>query len=205
MNEYQKEQWDALTQIKSALHRLTSSDHAELDQAMAPYIRFRGKLDRFLGQHFAGHCSLTCFQSELSACCSKDGIITFWADVAINALRSSTEEIQILLDAIRNPRSPNKCIYLGPAGCCWHLRPLVCAMFLCDQVQDIVLASRPEIASRWQALENEAKGFRWPDRPVLFDLMEQKFIAAGCRSSLMFLNTSPGLLRIKQQAGLPPF
>jgi hypothetical protein len=78
-------------------------------------------------------------------------------------------------------------------------------MFLCDQVQDIVLASRPEIASRWQALENEAKGFRWPDRPVLFDLMEQKFIAAGCRSSLMFLNTSPGLLRIKQQAGLPPF
>jgi hypothetical protein len=46
------------------------------------------------------------------------------------------------------------------------------------------------------------KSFRWPDRPVLFDQLEQVFMAVGCRSPLMYINTSPGLLRIKQKAGL---
>ena len=52
---------------------------------------------------------------------------------------------------------------------------------------------------RW---EREAKAYRWPEKPVLFDALEKIFLDLGCDSSLMFLNKSPGLLRIKQQAGL---
>jgi len=51
-------------------------------------------------------------------------------------------------------------------------------------------------------LEQESRRFKWPDRPVLFDTLEKLFLDAGFHSPLMYLHTSPGLLRVKQQAGL---
>ena len=36
---------------------------------------------------------------------------------------------------------------------------------------------------------------------MLFDDIEEWFLAAGYRSPLMYINTSPGLLRIKRRAG----
>ncbi|CAB1071247.1 hypothetical protein D1AOALGA4SA_1164 [Olavius algarvensis Delta 1 endosymbiont] len=51
-------------------------------------------------------------------------------------------------------------------------------------------------------LEAERQHFTWPDRPVLFDDLESYFLKTGCRSPLMYLHNSPGLLRIKQKAGL---
>jgi hypothetical protein len=44
------------------------------------------------------------------------------------------------------------------------------------------------------------KHYRWPDRPVLFDDLEKYFMAAGYSSPLMYLNNSPGLLRVKELA-----
>jgi hypothetical protein len=35
---------------------------------------------------------------------------------------------------------------------------------------------------------------------TFFDELEQRFMAAGCRSPLMYLNTSPGLLNVKRRA-----
>ena len=48
----------------------------------------------------------------------------------------------------------------------------------------------------------QEKSFKWPDRPVLFDDLEKLFLDLGCHSTLMHLNLSPGLLRIKKRAGL---
>jgi hypothetical protein len=202
MSDYQNEQRHALTQIKNHLKQMAPDELDKLHGFIATYIDFRREVDRFLDLHFAVHCTQSCYQSRISACCSKDGIITFWADLVINACRSTPAQVDRLLQTIDSPYQPHKCIYLGPSGCCWELRPLVCAMFLCDAVQEKVFAANPTAKKQWCRLKARAKGFRWPDRPVLFDHLEHLFMAAGCRSTLMLLNTSPGLLRIKRQAGL---
>jgi len=127
----------------------------------------------------------------------------FWADVAINAAWSNGEQLDDLEAAIRQPAFQHKCIFLGDQGCRFKVRPLVCAMFLCEPVLNEVFTNeQDERCRQWRSLESEAKQYRWPDRPVLFDWFEIRFMALGCRSSLMHINTSPGLMRIKKQAGL---
>jgi hypothetical protein len=196
MNAYQAEQLDALNQITNRIELLRSLQ----DEAIRPYLSFRRQLDEFSKRHFAAFCNRACFESRTSACCSKDGIITFWADVVINVAEADKHQIDDLFTAIENPLFAEKCIYLGENGCRWQVRPLGCALFLCDKVQEAVLARSPDLHRQWEAYRSTAKTFRWPDRPVLFDHLEQVFLDAGCRSPLMYINTSPGLLHIKQQA-----
>jgi hypothetical protein len=196
MNAYQAEQLDALNQITNRIELLRSLQ----DEAIRPYLSFRRQLDEFSKRHFAAFCNRACFESRTSACCSKDGIITFWADVVINVAEADKHQIDDLFTAIENPLFAAKCIYLGENGCRWQVRPLGCALFLCDKVQEAVLARSPDLHRQWEAYRSTAKTFRWPDRPVLFDHLEQVFLDAGCRSPLMYINTSPGLLHIKQQA-----
>jgi hypothetical protein len=198
MNDYQTEQMEALGQIVKN-NAILASIH---DDAICDYLSFRRQLDEFSDRHFSRFCTQSCFDSRTSACCSKDGIITFWADLVINAAHSNKHQIDDLFAAIEKPLHPHKCIYLGESGCRWQVRPLGCALFLCDQIQDHVLARRPDLQQRWGAFQSKGKTFRWPDRPVLFDHLERLFMDAGCRSSLMYINTSPGLLRIKQRAML---
>lgn len=196
MNAYQAEQMDALNQIVNNIGLL---DPIKGD-TIRSYLSFRRQLDEFSERHFAVFCTQACFKSRTSTCCSKDGIITFWADVVINVAHADKHHIDDLFAAIENPLFPDKCIYLGANGCRWRVRPLGCALFLCDQVQEAVLAPNPELHRHWETYLSRGKAFRWPDRPVLFDHLERVFMDAGCRSSLMYINTSPGLLRIKQQA-----
>ena len=148
------------------------------------------------------YCTRSCFENRTSACCSKDGIITFWADVVINVLCTPPEEMNRLRQAIEKPHYQHKCIYLEPGGCTWKIKPLVCAMFVCDPVQEDVIKSSTALNEKWIQFVRQAKTFRWPDRPVLFDRLEEQFMAMGCQSELMYINTSPGLLRVKQRAGL---
>lgn len=75
-------------------------------------------------------------------------------------------------------------------------------MFLCDFAMKEVAEKYPEAALKWQQLKQNERLFKWPDRLVLFDYLEEVFLTAGYRSSLMYFHNSPGLLRIKQQAGL---
>jgi hypothetical protein len=58
----------------------------------------------------------------------------------------------------------------------------------------------PVARKRWDALVRQKKDYTWPDRPVLFDTLEQICIDAGYTSPLMFLHNSPELLRVKRQA-----
>lgn len=200
MNDYQQEQWDALTLAIEQVALLSTNERQNLIREMAPYLAFREEVDRFLEAHFSDRCTRSCYTNRRSACCSKDGIITFWADVVINVCRSSESEILKLQQALQSPVFDQKCTYLGDDGCCLKVRPLNCAMFLCDQVQQEVFPGNAGCQEGWDDLNRRAKTFRWPDKPVLFDRLETFFMGRGCRSSLMYINTSPGLLRIKRQA-----
>lgn len=203
MNDYQREQLQALTMVCDHLSTLDADRHGDLQRSVAPYLYFRKAVDVFLKTHLDSLCTTACYQDQRSACCSKDGIITFFADHVVNALNSSAHGLEVLKDRLQGNNTSAKCVYLTPQGCCWGVRPLVCAMFLCDRAQEEVFGAQPELTSDWERLKTAAKRFRWPDRPVLFDALEIAFIDAGYTSTLMYLNFSPGLLRIKQNAGLP--
>lgn len=202
MNDYQFEQLEALSLVRMHLKVQPRGERDKLRQMAADYLEFRRRVDRFLETYFGSVCDQTCYQSRLSACCSREGIITFFADVVINQLFSAEAEIDGLASALRQDTSGFKCVYLGPAGCRWRIKPIVCQMFLCEPAKAKVFRQHPPAESEWLELERQRKKFTWPDRPVLFDVLEKYFIAMGCSSPLMYMHQSPGLLRVKQKAGI---
>jgi hypothetical protein len=202
MNDYQHEQLDALRIARDGLVCITHSDLNDFKRSTDDYLRFRQAVDLFLKHHFSSICTQLCYQSQTSACCSKDGIITFFADTVINALHAAPGELDRMETALNRDNRGHRCIYLTADGCMWTIRPVVCAMFLCDRAMDTAFTADPTAKAVWEDLRRQEKTFKWPDRPVLFDHIEQVFMARGYRSSLMHLNLSPGLLRVKRLAGL---
>lgn len=202
LNQYQREQLASLDLAAVYLSGLTPRDRAGFDARLDPYLKFRTAVDAYLKKYFSRFCTHSCYSTRTSACCSRDGIITFWADMLINVAACRPERVACLRRTIQNPLHPHKCIYLGFEGCLWRVRPLVCAMFVCDDALQEAFADRSAARQQWDALRKQAKSFRWPDRPVLFDQLEKQCINAGMDSPLMYLHSSPGLLRVKRKAGL---
>ncbi len=200
MSSYNQEQSDALVMVRRYVAGLGENEKADLVASLDDYLRFRQSVDDFLQTHFGSVCSQACYQSRLSACCSREGIVTFFADVVINVLLSTPQEIDRLAETLRLDDNGLKCVYLGRNGCLWRLKPIVCAMFLCDRAENGVFQDRPAVRRQWDAYREHKKRFTWPDRPVLFDDLEAIFIAAGYTSPLMYLHNSPGLIRVKQEA-----
>ncbi len=203
MNDYQKEQAESLAIVRKYLASLSGEQKETLIGTMSGYFSFRKVVDSFQLQYFGNVCNLKCYQSRLSACCGRDGIITFFADMVINALVSSEQDLDKLYAAVSNNNDTGmKCVYLRKNGCLLKIKPIVCEMFLCDSAMKEVFEKFPEAALKWDHLKQQEKLFKWPDRPVLFDYLEEVFLIAGYRSPLMYLHNSPGLLRIKQRAGM---
>jgi hypothetical protein len=146
---------------------------------------------------------MTCYQNQNSACCSRDGIITFFADMVINTLYSDDPALDRMALRLKDPHRGIKCLYLNAHGCVWAIKPVVCQMFLCDRAQHKIFSQHPQARDQWETLTRKRRNFTWPDRPVLFDAIESIFLAAGCTSPLMYFHNSPGLLRVKQNAGAP--
>ena len=201
MNSYHKEQTETLTMVKRHLENLPESERQTLTASAADYLMFRQAVDGFLNTHFSDVCTQTCYQNRLSACCSREGIITFFADIVVNLLVSAHADFNKLLAVLSKPNNGFKCVYLAEEGCLWRLKPIVCQMYLCDKSKDQVFGKNPELKNQWEKLEAKRKLFTWPDQPVLFDDLESYFMKTGCRSPLMYLHNSPGLLRVKQRAG----
>jgi len=200
MNSYQKEQAEALSMVRIHLKFLPASEVKRLHLKIADYLAFRNEVDDFLHEHFNDICTEKCYQSRVSACCARESVITFFGDMAINALVSEDCEIEGLIAVLQQPNEGFKCIYLGDQGCLWRVKPIVCEMFLCRQAKEDVLKNNPRAHDAWRRLKQHKKSFTWPDRPVLFDDLERYFIDAGHRSSLMYMHNSPGLLRVKREA-----
>lgn len=204
MSEYQIEQLETLSQVRLHLKSLPPSEKEHLLHLAGDYLDFRARVDGFLSTHFARVCDRSCYRSRLSACCSREGIVTFFADVVINLLVSPEPEADCLVRILKTEPGGFKCVYLGERGCRWRVKPIVCQMFLCEPARARVFTHSPGVEAEWGRLEAQRKAFTWPDRPVLFDRIEAYFLRAGCASRLMYLHNSPGLLRLKRKAGLCP-
>jgi len=186
--------------VRRYLAQISEAERKTLKKCLADYLTFRDAVDAFQVNYFRDICNRKCYQSKLSACCSRDGIIIFFADVIINALMAGPAALERLQDVLTHPHEGFKCVFLEHEGCLWRIKPIVCEMFLCDAAEKAVLKENPVARKRWDALGRQKKDYTWPDRPVLFDTLEQICIDAGYTSPLMFLHNSPGLLRVKRQA-----
>jgi len=183
--------------VRRHLEGLTPHAQARLRRRIRSYLAFREEVARFHQAHLATVCSEKCFSTETSACCGREGIATFFADVVINILLSSPAEIDALLLALSQPTIGPNCVYLSAGGCLWRLKPIVCEMFLCDYVKTRLLGEDRSLRSRWERLRRRERLYTWPTRPVLFDELEALLRAAGLDSPLMYFHKSPGLLRLK--------
>ena len=204
MTSYREEQLQGQRLVIAHLDELGEAKRRSLLDEASSYLDFRRRTAAFLGDHFAGVCTKSCYESRRSACCSRDGIVTFFADLVVNALISDHAAMDRILARLQRPHRGAKCVYLAADGCLWRLKPIVCEMFLCDPARSGVFDDKPELAQAWEAMALEKKQYTWPDRPVLFDRLEAEFCAAGHDSPLMYLHNSPGLIRVKQRAGILP-
>lgn len=200
INSYHQEQIETLNMVYCHLKTISVQEKQRLLSQISDYLVFRDAVDEFLHEHFKNICTQKCYQSKVSACCSREGIITFFGDVVVNVLVSNETEIKELARVLKKPNNGFKCIYLGGDGCLWRIKPIICEMFLCDTAKELVFKEKSSANKLWIELKQREKHFRWPDRPVLFDDLEKYFMAAGYSSTLMYLNTSPGLLRVKELA-----
>ena len=200
MSEYNRDQLEALLMVQPYLEGLPASELERLRASIEPYLEFRSEVSRFQKEFLAEICTQACFTTRQSACCNRDGIVTFFADVVVNALLSSGEDLAILRMTLENDPGGFKCVYLGMKGCLWRLKPIVCEMFLCDRAKATVLGKDENLSKRWEGLLLKEKQFTWPDKPVLFDDLEELFLQAGLKSPLMYCHLSPGLRRVKAQS-----
>lgn len=195
LSPYNQEQLDALYIVRQYCSLVPS---AEINN-IRPYLAFRQETADFQSKYLSGVCTHNCFTSWTSACCGREGIMTFFADVVINFLLSTEEAVESLIQALLSDPGGTKCVYLSrERGCLWRLKPIVCEMFLCDKAKETVLNNNDRLRLRWEALRKKEKEFTWPDKPVLFDEIEEIFINRGYDSPLMYLHKSPGLLRVKK-------
>jgi len=202
MNSYQNEQLETLIMIRRHLGALGAAEISRLKAEIEDYLSFRNRVAHFLEVHFADICTQKCYRNRLSACCSKDGIITFFADMVINGLVSDNVDLDRLEHAVRHPEDDAKCIYLSETGCVWNIKPVVCAFFLCDEAEKKAFDGNPDALKQWEELKIAKKNFTWPDKVVLFETLERYFMDRGCKSPLMYLHHSPGLVRIRKGRGL---
>lgn len=197
LSRYNREHQETLQAVQYHLRCMSGEERADLERRIAPYLKFRQEVAAFQDTHFREVCTLKCFQDRTSACCGREGIAAFFADVVVNALLASEGEIEAMIKALDRDQGGPQCVYLRENGCLWHLKPVVCEMFLCDHAARTVLGADEELTMKWEELRERERLFTWPDRPVLFDDLESIFLERGCDSPLMYCHKSPGLLRVK--------
>ena len=200
ISEYNQQQKEALLMVRQHLSGLPLSQLRRLKKRIRSYLGFREAVASFQETHFADLCSEKCFTSSTSACCGREGIITFFADVVVNVLLSTQKEIDVLLDILDTDTGGLNCVYLNNTGCLWRVKPIVCEMFLCKPAREAVFGMEPRAEEEWERLERRGKRYTWPNRPVLFDVLETYFLDRGYNSTLMYCHNSPGLLRVKALA-----
>ena len=111
MSSYQQEQREAHQMVLTHLQSLSAAEKESLFALTDEYLAFRKNVNAFFLAHLSDICTLKCYQSRLSACCSKEGVIVFFADVVVNALVSNKEKIDALIRILGKANEGFKCIY----------------------------------------------------------------------------------------------
>jgi hypothetical protein len=202
VSEYNEEQRRSLDAIVLGLSRMGDGDRKALRERIEPYLAFRAKVDAFQQEFFSELCASSCFHNGRSACCGFESIITFFADLVIAWVLGDEAARAGIYKALESPFRPDRCVYLGPRGCILPLSPVSCALFYCSDAKEEIFLRWPQARALWEDLRQEERGFTWPDRPVLFDWIEARFLSVGVDSRHMYFHKSPGLLLVKREAGL---
>ncbi len=197
VSEYNRDQLTALIQTRDFFRDQTPPGKEEMRKMIQPYLDFRAEVAEFQNKYLSDICTIKCFQDMQSACCNKEGIATFFADFIINILYSEETDLDMMEEQLLRGAAGNKCVYLMNKGCLWRHKPIVCEMFLCDHAKKSLGEKGASYMSKWDQLRKEEKKYTWPDKPVLFDELEEMFIAEGIENPLMYFHKSPGLMRIK--------
>jgi hypothetical protein len=201
-SEYNRNEWISLREVVRVWSGLAEPEILELGESIVSYLEFRKELEEYNRRRFSGLCQSICFETGRSACCGFESIITFFADHAIGLLLCDEPRRAELFRALERPNTTGKCVYLGPRGCLWPLPPVTCGLFFCEEAKDRVFADFPEAEEDLLSFRERERRFTWPDRPVLFDTLERFFRERGAEAPTMHFHRSPGLLRVKRNAGL---
>lgn len=199
VSEYNRDQAEAFRAVQRGLDAMSPEQREALRRSIEAYLEFRRDLDHFQRRVVESTCRETCYETRLSACCGFESIFTFFADLTVTTLVSSPGAVDSLLNLLERPNTSARCVYLGEEGCVWAVRPISCAMFLCDSVKQDVLGCTSEIEASWKGFQKREKIFTYPDKPVLFDTIESIFMELGIDSPYMYFHKSPGLLRVKSR------
>jgi hypothetical protein len=202
VGEYNRDQWITFQAVREACNSMASAEKVKLRDTFQSYLSFRRELDSYHTTYLETFCRRFCFETGLSACCGFESIITFFADHVISFLLSTDEEMEAIFDVLQQPNRSGKCVYLGKTGCIWKVRPIACAMFVCGHLKAGCIENNPELQSLWTEFQSREKEYTWPTGPVIFDDLEKVFIGFGVKSPHMHFHQSPGLLRLKAEAGL---
>jgi len=202
VSEYNRDQLISFQAISKVLEQLSPTETGRLEEMIQPYLAFRRRVDMYAAEYFQAFCGRACFETGLSACCGFESIITFFADQVITVLTSQTKDLVTLFETLRKPNDTGKCVYLGPKGCIWRVRPVSCAMFFCQDAKENVFRANPEAESLWKMLIEEERGYTWPTTTVLFDEVEKYFLRFGVESPHLYFHKSPGLLKLKSESGV---
>ena len=202
ISDYNRDQLVSFQAILDIMEKLSREEMEELKIMIRPYLVFRQRLDDYHARYFSGYCRKACFDTGLSACCGFESIITFFADQVITVLSSRPEDLEVLIEKLSWPNDTGKCVYTGPKGCVWKLRPVSCAMFFCHEAKVSVFKSYPEAESLWGMFLEQERDFTWPTKLVVFDQIEKFFLRYGVSSPHLYFHRSPGLLKLKAESGL---
>ena len=201
VSEYNRDQLDALKIVKTFIKSISSPERKAVKNMIKPYLEFRSEVSSFHEENLSGICTAKCFLSGESVCCNRDGIATLFSDFVINIFYSGSDSLGYMEKRLLE-KGNNKCVYLAENGCLWHYKPIICEMFLCEHAKINMGVKGESVLKKWNQLKEEEKSFTWPDKPVLFDELEALFIKEGFDSPLMYFHKSPGLLRVKFEAGI---
>jgi len=201
-SDYNRDLLITFRAIDAIFGKLSADETARLKAQTGAYLDFRRTLEHYYSDYFEFTCRKSCFETGLSACCSFESIIMFFADQVINFLSSDKTEIAGLMRILERPNTSGKCVFLGNTGCMWRVRPISCATFFCDPAKKKVFAEHPEADSILKSLQKQEEEFTWPVKPVLFDEIEKYFIKLGVESPHLYFHKSPGLLQLKARASV---
>jgi len=200
-SEYNREQLVTIRALSEFLGGLNLETKKAIRVKISPYLSFRKRSADFHNNHFVKTCTERCFKDHSAHCCGKEGIIVFFSDMFINLIEHPDLDLEGIITQLE--RGDNeKCVYLGPQGCLWPVKPVVCEMYICDRAKAEVLKKGEPKELDWNGLLELEKEFTKPDKPVLFDYLEAIFLEAGYQSPLTYFHKSPGLLRLKLNSGL---
>ena len=83
MSLYNRQHMEAILMVRDHFAGISLAMRDRLESEVEHYLEFREEVARFHRRCFADICSVKCFSSRTSACCGREGILVFFADVVV--------------------------------------------------------------------------------------------------------------------------